>query len=154
MLWSICEEEVVMAEVMKTRVITANDIRTFRALKTPQTPEREKLVIIIGAGASVPMGIPAMKGFTKEFEKHCDEVLSKDAKKVFIKYKLRYLKKSANLGRDWDLEELLLRARELKNAENSAITKMYRKYSFKGNSKPKEKFDQWISDRAEEYSEL
>jgi len=31
------------------------------------TIEPEKLVIIIGAGASVPIGIPTMKGFTKEF---------------------------------------------------------------------------------------
>jgi len=112
------------------------------------------LVIIIGAGASVPMGIPTMKGFTKEFEKHCDEVLSKDNTTEFIKYNLRYLKKVANLGRYWDLEELLLRVRELKNAENSAITKLYRKFSFKGNSMPKAKFDERISYMAEEYSEL
>ncbi len=123
--------------------------------KIPRSLEPENnFVIIIGAGASVPMGIPAMKGFTKEFEKHCDEVLSKDSTKEIIKYNLRYLKKVANLGRYWDLEELLLRVRELKNAENSAITKLYRKFSFKGNSKPKDKFDQKISSMAEEYSEL
>lgn len=132
-----------MAIAMKRKVLTADDIR-----------RREKLVIIIGAGASVPMGIPAMKGFTKEFEKHCDEILSKDEAKWFIKYILRYLKKAANLGRFWDLEELLLRVRELKNAENSAITKLYRKFSFRGNSKSKDKFDQKITSMAQEYSEL
>lgn len=123
--------------------------------KSPRSLKPENnLVIIIGAGASVPMGIPTMKGFTKEFEKHCDEVLSKDYTKEFIKYNLRYLKKVANLGSYWDLEELLLRVRELKNAENSAITKLYRKFSFKGNSMPKAKFDERISSMAEEYSEL
>ena len=118
------------------------------------TIEPEKLVIIIGAGASIPIGIPAMKGFTKEFEKHCDEVQSMDDAKWSMKYNLRHLKQVANLGRYWDLEELLLRVRELKNAENSAITNLYRKYSFRGNSKPKDKFDQKISTMALEYSEL
>jgi hypothetical protein len=113
--------------------------------------EREKLVIIVGAGASVPMGIPAMKGFTKEFEKHCNEEKSID---LYTKYSLRYLKKVAHLGRYWDLEELLLRVRELKNAENSAITKMYRKFSYKGNSKSKDKFDQKILALTQDYSEL
>lgn len=123
--------------------------------KYPGSLEPEnKLVIIIGAGASVPMGIPAMKGFTKEFEKHCDEVLSLVDATENIKYNLRYLKKVANLGSHWDLEELLLRVRELKNAENSAITKLYRKFSFRGKSKPREKFDQTISDIAEDYSKL
>lgn len=123
--------------------------------KYPRGLEPEnKLVIIIGAGASVPMGIPAMKGFTKEFEKHCDEVLSLVDATENIKYNLRYLKKVANLGSHWDLEELLLRIRELKNAENSAITKLYRKFSFRGKSKPREKFNQTISDIAEDYSEL
>lgn len=127
-------------------------------LLIPKSPRNLKpendLVIIIGAGASVPMGIPAMKGFTKEFEKHCDYVLSKDNAKELIKYNLRYLKKVANLDRYWDLEELLLRVRELKNAENSSITKLYRKFSFRGNSMPKDKFDQKISSMAGEYSEL
>lgn len=130
-------------------------VSKLRMPKNPRSLEPENnLVIIIGAGASIPMGIPAMKGFTKEFEKHCEEVLSKDDTKEIIKYNLRYLKTVAKLGRDWDLEELLLRVRELKNAENSAITKLYRKFSFKGNSKPKDKFDQKISSMAEEYSEL
>jgi hypothetical protein len=52
------------------------------------------------------------------------------------------------------LEELLLRVRELKNAKNSAITKLYRKFSFHENSKPKDKFDMKILFMAEEYSEL
>ncbi|VVB91924.1 SIR2-like domain protein [uncultured archaeon] len=140
-----------MTGVMKRKAITADEIRNLHALKTPQALERKKLVIIIGAGASIPMGIPAMKGFTKEFETHCNDDQLID---LYIKFSLRYLKKVAHLGRDWDLEELLSRVRELKNAESSAITKMYRKYSFKGNSKPKDKFDQKISSMAQEYSEL
>ncbi|MBU4373757.1 MAG: hypothetical protein KJ714_04810 [Euryarchaeota archaeon] len=85
---------------MKRTVISPSVIRSVRtldALKTPKAPERNKLVIIIGAGASVPMGIPAMKGFTKEFEKHCNEEQSI----VYTKFSLRYLKKVANLGRYW-----------------------------------------------------
>jgi len=123
--------------------------------KSPRSLEPENnLVIIIGAGASVPMGIPVMKRFAKEFEKHCNEVLSKDDAKQFMTYSLRHLKKMAGIGRHWDLEELLLRIMELKNAENSAIIKLYKKFSFKGNSKPKDKFDQKISTMALEYSEL
>lgn len=99
------------------------------------------------------MGIPTMKGFTKEFQKHCDEIQSIDDANVF-KYNLRDLKKVAKLGRYWDLEELLSRVRELKNAKNSAITKLYRKSSFHENSKPIDKFDKRISFMAEKYSEL
>ena len=80
------------------------------------TNKREKM-FLIGAGASCPMGIPTMKGFTDAFERKIETEGSFSQKTVLERIKNETKKE------EWDLESLLLSLRNvLSIEENMAFT--------------------------------
>lgn len=64
-----------------------------------QEEEKGKLMFLIGAGASCPMGIPTMKGFTEAFEKNEEENYTHNRIIQQVKNKIE--------KKDWDLESMI-----------------------------------------------
>ena len=97
-----------------------------------------RIMFFLGAGASAPMGIPTMRQFSKDFLEYGE----KPENRGRIGYILRDLKRVTRTGA-WNLEQLLLLVRQAKNIDNDVAVNLLRKRLFIGESKNKQKFDNY-----------
>jgi len=98
--------------------------------------ESRHILFLLGAGASVPMGIPAMRQFTKEFTTYAERRENRKS----LAYPLRELKKVSEI-RAWDLETMLLLVRQARSIKTDAAVHLLTKKLFRSRSKPKKKFE-------------
>jgi NAD-dependent SIR2 family protein deacetylase len=109
--------------------------------------EKEHLIFIIGAGASVPLGIPSMKKFT-------EEAINSISTPTYlvgghgIGHPLNQLKrqfKKYNEDAIWDLEKALQLVREARKLDSNVGINIFRdKFYLKG-YKPRKLFDERVS---------
>lgn len=99
--------------------------------------EEKRIMFFLGAGASVPMGIPTMREFSRGFTEYGEKLENRET----IGYWIRDLKRVTGTGA-WDLERLLAMVRQAKNIDSDVAVGLLRKNLFRGESRNKQRFNE------------
>ena len=95
-----------------------------------------RIMFLLGAGASAPMGIPTMREFTKNFIEYGEKTIDHREE---IGYWLRNIKRVTKT-KSWNLEQLLSHIRQVKNIKKDININLLDRYLHKGNSQNRKRY--------------